>query len=193
MAFDTESVAIKPQTDYWHRSAKQRPSSLMSSSKLWQPFLYPHIQKTIERPNNNHLQWNNTLALVCTTPCYHILYCTILWLYHVQSFSIRKFFHELWMSHDLHKVYMHQYDVKLLDDILYKHIKARTFICSWPLLPWVVANCPWWIMPCGNQVWRTGVIRNPTSALFGTPFQNFLGFLVPTCQIVSASQDTRPG
>ena len=74
--------------DYKHLCiAKQRPSSLMSSSKLWQSPLHPHTSNTIERPYNIHLQWNKALALVWTTWCYHILYCTILWLYHIAKCS----------------------------------------------------------------------------------------------------------
>ena len=64
--------------------ALQRPSSLMSSTELWQPSLHPHTWYAIERPYNNQLQWDNTLTLVCTIPRNHIfLHCTILRRYNI--------------------------------------------------------------------------------------------------------------
>ena len=118
--------------DYKHSCiAKQRPSSLMSDTKLWRPSLYPHTSYAMERPYNNHLQRDKTHLLLCVWYCV-ILYCTILWSYHIAKWS--KYFHELWISHALHEVYllwMHQCDVKLLDDIwnkLYKHIYKHAHI-----------------------------------------------------------------
>jgi len=34
MAIDTESVAIKPQTDYWYRSVTQRATKLLLTPKV---------------------------------------------------------------------------------------------------------------------------------------------------------------
>ena len=46
--------------------AKQRPSSLMSCTKLWQPSLHPHTSHAIERPTTiTYSEINNTFALVC--------------------------------------------------------------------------------------------------------------------------------
>ena len=82
--------------DYKHSCiAKQRPSSLMSSTKLWRPSLYPHASYAIERPYNNHLQRDKTHLLLCVQ--YRVitfLYCTILWRYHIVA-TWSKYFHEL--------------------------------------------------------------------------------------------------